>query len=89
MLENDYAIADEPSGKLVTKGMVGACEWRISEAAHGILSKDWTLDNEHQSDVLDRVLSFRLRRQETGKYHGTAGRPNRARRPPSRRHDPV
>ena len=32
--------------------------WRISEAAHGILSKDWTLDNEHQSDVLDRVLAF-------------------------------
>ena len=33
--------------------------WRISEAAHGILSKDWTLDNEHQSDVLDRVLGLR------------------------------
>ena len=32
--------------------------WRISEAAQGILSKDWTLDNEHQSDVLDRVLAF-------------------------------
>ena len=33
--------------------------WRISEAAHGILSKDWTLDkDEHQSDVLDRVLAF-------------------------------
>ena len=32
--------------------------WRISEAAHGILSKDWTLDNEHQSDALDRVLAF-------------------------------
>jgi outer membrane biosynthesis protein TonB len=32
--------------------------WRISEAAHGTLSKDWTLDNEHQSDVLDRVLAF-------------------------------
>jgi hypothetical protein len=23
--------------------------WRISEAAHGILFKDWILDNEHQS----------------------------------------
>jgi hypothetical protein len=33
--------------------------WRISEAAHRILSKDWTLDkDEHQSDVLDRVLAF-------------------------------
>ena len=33
--------------------------WRISEAAHKILSKDWTLNkDEHQSDVLDRVLAF-------------------------------
>ena len=32
--------------------------WRISEAAHKALARDWTLDNEHQSDVLDRVIAF-------------------------------
>ena len=33
--------------------------WRISEAAHKALAKDWTLDkDEHQSEVLDRVLAF-------------------------------
>jgi septal ring factor EnvC (AmiA/AmiB activator) len=32
--------------------------WRISEAAHKILAKDWTLDSEPQSAVLDRVLAF-------------------------------
>jgi hypothetical protein len=32
--------------------------WRISEAAHNILAKDWTLDSEPQSAVLDRVLAF-------------------------------
>jgi outer membrane biosynthesis protein TonB len=41
-----------------TKQPARTRHWRISEAAHGILSKDWTLDNEHQSDVLDRVLAF-------------------------------
>ena len=33
--------------------------WRISEAAHKALARDWTLNkDEHQSDVLDRVLAF-------------------------------
>ena len=33
--------------------------WRISEAAHKALAKDWTLiKDEHQSEVLDRVLAF-------------------------------
>ena len=33
--------------------------WRTSEAAHKALSKDWTLNkDEHQSEVLDRVLAF-------------------------------
>jgi hypothetical protein len=33
--------------------------WRISDAAHKILSKDWTLaKDDHQSEVFDRVLAF-------------------------------
>src|SRR5208283_756327 len=33
--------------------------WRISDAAHKILAKDWTLaKDEHQSDVFERVLAF-------------------------------
>jgi hypothetical protein len=33
--------------------------WRISDAAHKILAKDWTLGkDEHQSDVFERVLAF-------------------------------
>jgi hypothetical protein len=33
--------------------------WRISDAAHKILAKDWTLAvTEHQSDVFERVLAF-------------------------------
>jgi cell division protein FtsB len=33
--------------------------WRISDAAHKILAKDWILaEDEHQSDVFERVLAF-------------------------------
>ena len=63
--------------------------WRISEAAHKALARDWTLDNEHQIDVLDRVLAFATVTKKLAGIMGTAGRPNRARRPPRRRHDPI
>jgi hypothetical protein len=48
----------KPKTPKSTKQPARTHHWRISEAAHGILSKDWTLDNEHQSDALDRVLAF-------------------------------
>jgi hypothetical protein len=63
--------------------------WRISEAAHKILAKDWTLDSEHQSAVLDRVLAFAAVAKKLASIMGTAGRPNRARHSAGRRHDPI
>jgi hypothetical protein len=65
--------------------------WRIFEAAHKILAKDWTLaKDDHQSDVLDRVLAFAgVAKKLASTIMGAGGRPNRARSPAERRHDPI